>query len=261
VMGEQYECEEGSNLILVDIWFDSENEGESGFTIRGNGMVYDTFEYGQEFYTVGPIEADCETTYEFIVTDLEHPDCSAFFFFADPPCCEEEACAVEGVIDGAECIDDVYLIDFNLEYEGTNGVGFDVYINDFFHSFQSYENLPIVLEVNKNEFPSPFNITACENDNPDCCSTILFDLNDVSVNEILPADAVQVLLREQQLRMTTELHQPMKAHLIALDGKRLQTRTFNYNGNMDLGGYPSGMYVLFIESELGIYTEKIALIR
>ena len=261
VEGEQYECEEGSNLILVDIWFDYENEGESGFTIRGNGMVYDTFEYGQEFYTVGPIEADCETTYEFIVSDLENPDCSSFFFFADPPCCEEEACAVEGIIEGADCVDDVYIIEYNLEYEGTNEIGFDLYIWDDFFGFFTYEDLPLELEINKNIYPSPFYLTACENDNPDCCSTILFDLNEVSVSEFLPSDAIQVLLRDEQLQMNTELTGELRAHLIALDGRRLQSQFFNVSSTMNLSGYPAGMYILFVETEAGIYTEKIAFIR
>ena len=183
------------------------------------------------------------------------------FSSAEPPCCEEEACFVEGIIEDAECIDEVYIIEFDLEHEGTQGVGFDIYINNTFLSFHSYEDLPLQLEVNKNVFPSPFYITACENDNEECCSTVLFDLNDVSVTDLLPDDAIQVLLRDQQLLLETELNVPMKAHLIALDGRRLNAVAFNYNTTITLEGYPSGMYILFVESELGIYTEKIAFIR
>ncbi len=71
------ECVE-SDSFYITISFEAENTGNEGFRIVGNGQEYGQFEYGNENYQLGPMLADCETHYEFVVIDNEIDNCSNF---------------------------------------------------------------------------------------------------------------------------------------------------------------------------------------
>ena len=77
VFAEAGECD-SLGMVMVDIEFEVEDSQSSGFEISGNGMFYGSFEYGQTYYTVGPISADGETIYEFVITDNNDFSCSDF---------------------------------------------------------------------------------------------------------------------------------------------------------------------------------------
>ena len=264
VQGELYECADSSNLVLVDIWFSSENVGNQGFTIRGNGIVYDTFEYGHNFYTIGPIEADCETIYEFIISDLAHPDCSDFFFFPHPICCEEEVECSIGEIDIIEaiCTDDgFYVIELDVEYEGTQNLGFDIFIDSTFHSFHLYETLPVTIEVSKEHFNSPFTIILCENDNNGCCNSVLFEFEETDGTSQLSDNSFQINVDELSINILSEIKEDQTVSLYSIDGKKHYDRSFRSSIILSTMDLTSGLYVLFIETQEGIYTRKILILN
>ena len=89
VFAEAYQCND-ENQFLVDVGFEYQNIPGNTFSILGNGMNYGTFEYGESFYTIGPLLGDCETLYEFVIVDNTLEDCSAATWFEEPICCEEE---------------------------------------------------------------------------------------------------------------------------------------------------------------------------
>ncbi len=68
-------CEE--DLFDISINFEYENTSEN-FTVTGNGNNYGTFAYSELPITLTSLDADCETPYEFVVTDVENNDCSDF---------------------------------------------------------------------------------------------------------------------------------------------------------------------------------------
>ena len=53
VIAEAHPCDENGQF-LVDIDFQFENVGSSGFKIQGNGVHYGTFSYEEEYVTIGP---------------------------------------------------------------------------------------------------------------------------------------------------------------------------------------------------------------
>ena len=144
VYAETHECQD--SFIYVDIEFEVENPGLSGFEIRGNGVSYgDTFEYGQVFYTIGPLIADCETILEFIVIDNDNPNCSNFFGFEEAICCEEDIlCQISNIdIELGDCNEDgSYSLTVNFSYEGAENDFFDVWAGNEFIGFFNFDQLP-----------------------------------------------------------------------------------------------------------------------
>ena len=55
-----------------------QNTNDGGFIVAGNGVTYGSFGYADLPVTIGPLEGDGETDWEFIVIDLGDPTCSAF---------------------------------------------------------------------------------------------------------------------------------------------------------------------------------------
>lgn len=110
VFAEAHDCDENGNF-LVDIGFDAFDTGET-FKIRGNGHNYGTFEYGQTFYTIGPISGDEPQTLEFTITDLHRDSCVGFIILQHPGC-----------EDGGGNVDSCFITDFVVDSIFQDSIG------------------------------------------------------------------------------------------------------------------------------------------
>ena len=161
------DCENGEFYVILD--FDYNNVSDS-FRINGNGTAYGHFPYTAVPVTLGPLPAN-NTFYEFVVTDLDFPDCSNFLDVGLVSCDSNMICALyDLVVEFDECTSDsTYRITLDFEYINTGGVGFDLWANGDFFEFYPYSALPLTI----NNFPlGPGNangLTICDNDNPNCC--------------------------------------------------------------------------------------------
>ena len=169
VFAETHDCNSDEN-VLVDIEFDVTNPGNQGFEIRGNGQSYGLYDYGEPFYTVGPIAGDCDTLYEFVIIDIENESCSNFYEFSDPICCSDDCIIYNINIDSLSCnADETYNFILNFSHLNTTNQFFDVYADTTLLGFFAYDNLPVYIE---GFIPRPVDfdlIRICDNDNPDCC--------------------------------------------------------------------------------------------
>lgn len=126
VFAEAWECD-SLGYFYVDIAFQSNNTSEQ-FQIVGNGMNYGTFEYGQSYYTLGPIPPNNSTIYEFVVQDSETPNCSGYTSLM-VDCNGEEDCAIEDVwVEMSECEDGMFELYFSFSSINTSDY-FSVYGN------------------------------------------------------------------------------------------------------------------------------------
>ncbi len=142
IIAEKLACEEGK--FYVDIDFDYKNTSLSGFIIRGNGVQYGSFEYGEPYYRIGPLEGDCETLYEFVVRDKEQEGCMAITHFTEPVCCEVQ-CEMAGLSITEFCEDNV-LVAFDLNFEHTRTEGsFVLKINSQVIGTFTYASLPLKI--------------------------------------------------------------------------------------------------------------------
>jgi len=172
---EAHECDV-QGMFEVYIQFEQTNESENGFIVRGNGIIYDTFQYNDNgWYVFGPLVGDCVTDYEFIVIDLDAPDCNA----ADGIgviCCEiEEDCELSNLsFDEIGCEGTEIGFFYSFEYTGTTNDFYDLYVQDDLLGFYEFSKDAQYLTIPVNE-DGVYEITICENDNPDCCITNEFE--------------------------------------------------------------------------------------
>lgn len=179
------ECNE-DGFFPISIEFLNRNTGTAGFTIQGNGTNYGTFNYstnetadnGMYIQTVdlGFLPGDCETVWEFVVSDIEDESCNAFTVL-QPVCCPNDQCEVGALsVTGIECTS-VETIQFELDFEYQNPGNelFDLYLNDFLVGTYPLSSLPLFIGELQ-FYPNDENIlTVCINDQPDCCSSFTFE--------------------------------------------------------------------------------------
>lgn len=175
VFAEAWECD-SSGYFYVDVAFQANNTSNQ-FQIVGNGANYGTFSYGEPYYTVGPLLGDGSTEYEFVVQDVEYPNCSDWVVL-DPINCE--GCMLSNLSfqfnmnnnGNVECSEEGYqaIIDFN--HQNVSESGFDVFYNGEFHSFHSYDALPLTLDFAAEPAIAEGSnswLEICNNDDVSCC--------------------------------------------------------------------------------------------
>ncbi len=166
-----------NGIFFVDLDFDYENTSDS-FTVVGNGTDYGTFSYDDLYLTLGPLDGDGSTVYEFIVKDQDNPDCSNFAEIG-PINCNSASCGFEDFeIYNIECeVDDdgnaLYYFKLNFEPVNTDDLGFDLFIDGEFFAFYEYDDLPVWVEGVESD-DLVIEVKICDNDNPDCCSDAIF---------------------------------------------------------------------------------------
>ncbi len=128
--------------VLLD--FDYANVGDEGFRVQGNGNNYGNFEYEDLPVTIGPLEGDGETVYEFVVTDNQFEDCTNFTEI-DPVDCggNGEDCFIsELTIDDYPCEDSLYNVYLNFEYENVSD-SFKLFVDWELYGNYGYDELPL----------------------------------------------------------------------------------------------------------------------
>ncbi|MBK9734172.1 MAG: hypothetical protein IPO92_04085 [Saprospiraceae bacterium] len=142
VIAEPYECSDGKFYVAIALKY--KNTSLEGFTIRGNGQVYGSFEYGEPFYKIGPLNGDCITKYEFVVKDKELHDCAASPVFLGPICCEQHCALSELTI--VEHCENNDLVAFDINFNHTMITGsFVLRINNIYVGTYLYADLPIKI--------------------------------------------------------------------------------------------------------------------
>jgi len=114
---------------FADVYIDHSTNVGSSFVLLINQVPIDTFEYGQEFYTIGPLTGDCETGIGITVFDDFHNGCSDFYWQPGPWCCPDE-CVINDVIVNTYCVNDDIsgiIVDFN--YNGNSNEQFEIIID------------------------------------------------------------------------------------------------------------------------------------
>ncbi len=177
---EAQDCEDGQ--FFIDFEFETTAADGDMLDLFINGDLVSSFEYGETFYTAGPIEGDCSTLYEFTVVDQNDLDCSSSFEFIEPICCEMEECDISNAeIELLDCNEEEMSFILNFDNSATTNDFFDVYSRDGIYGSFMYSDLPLTI----NGFPNTGNdfefIRICDNDNPEeCCQEFEFLLEGCS---------------------------------------------------------------------------------
>ena len=136
-------CDELGYFEVV-LNFEYANVGTEGFRVQGNGNNYGNFEYESLPITIGPLEGDGVTEYEFVVIDNEFEDCTNWTAIDPVDCNTGGECAIfDLVIDDHPCDGEYFNVYLNFEYENVSNEGFTLFVNDDLYESYSYEDLPL----------------------------------------------------------------------------------------------------------------------
>lgn len=140
--------------FYVRIKFDEENTSHSGVKIRGNGVFYGQYDYGQHYYQIGPLNADCDKIYEFILFDGEDEGCRTEIVLEEPVCCNQE-CFI-GEMSVTENCDGDKLTSFivNFEHNQPPTYTFNLWANGINLGTFAYGSLPITITNFPFAFPT-----------------------------------------------------------------------------------------------------------
>ncbi len=173
--------------FLVDIEFNAENTCSDSFYVLVNGDEHCCWEYGEDYYTIGPFHTD-EGVLEITVVDLENDDCRSEVFELEAPECDNcDDCEIWDLLAEAHEPDDncEFLVDIEFKSENTCSDSFYVLVNgeeyccwaygeDFytigpFHTDEGVLEITVVDLENDDCRSEVFELEAPECDNCDDC--------------------------------------------------------------------------------------------
>jgi len=168
-------CEDGQFNARINI--STRDTSEQGYYLFANGRLFGPYSYRESELEIGPFLADGLTVYDFLVIDIESPNCFAYAevgpVSCDPPCrigdltAEFLGCNPDGSY--------TYRIDF--AYENPENEFFDLYLNDSPVNYYPLSDLPITVELFLPDTPEtpPNQLKACINDRADCCARVALE--------------------------------------------------------------------------------------
>ena len=175
------ECDE-DGFFFVDISFDAENTGTS-FNVSGNGNDYGTFTFGQVSYSIGPIYGDAQTSWEFVVSDLNDPSCFQSLSI-EPIDCLPPPCVFSNLEVMTSCnLDETVNLTIDFDAENTGSDFFELLIDGQVISLYAYADLPI--EVNYTDGNLGVEIQVIDNNDLNCSANLNLELPNCNLPECI----------------------------------------------------------------------------
>ncbi|MFT6336012.1 MAG: hypothetical protein ACJATI_002767 [Halioglobus sp.] len=255
VFAEAHECIDGQ--FLIDVVLEASGVSDS-FELIGNNQSYGFFSYGQTFYTIGPLQGDCETIYEFVIVDQEDNNCQGSYAFNEPICCQ--VCEY-GEMDIAiiDCVDDQYTITIDFEYEDSNE-SFDL---SFLGEIFTYDYTQLPLEIINLPVNTEIEITASSLSDKECTTSGVSFLE--NCYDAVTEDEINALVITQNEAFITTLNPTNKAFeiiLTSITGIVIETSVLRANSkyNFQKDALSNGLYFVSFVHEDAINTKKIVIL-
>lgn len=193
VQADVLPCNE-SGFFNVKINFEYVNTGNEGFRIQGNGADYGDFEYADLPVTIGYLEGDGETEYEFMVIDNQFEECSDWTAI-EPVDCNTNDCNIwDMVVETHPCEDGQFYVDLDFEYEQVSESGFKLFVNwDLYQSY-GYSDLPITVGPFEGDGETSYHFLVRDQMHEDCAEDLAIDPINCNEEECIIWDVVAVTL-------------------------------------------------------------------
>ena len=226
----------GTDTFYVHLNFDANGGTEAGFKVEGNGQFYGNYAYEDLPIRLVGIFSDCDQEYEFVVTDLEIPECQIFTDGIEICCSPDSLCTLSNLeISEIECNADQthYEAQLSFDHQNSTSSGFDIFIDGVF--FQFVEDQPpfaIGQIPLTDQFFQTFQV--CENDNPNCCTYINIRsprcAPECSLRDLTWEVQDSCLMQEEEFVITVQFNYDpdMVGETFTLRGNGNNYGTFNY---------------------------------
>lgn len=162
---EQTECKEDQSFC-VSLYFNYQGTSKC-FKISGNGKDYGKFNYSQLPVKICGLKGDCETEYEFNITDCEDAECS-LSAYVGIVCCEESCKLEELKLEKTECNKDgKFDVFLNFKHKATSDC-FKVYLNGSLYNTYKYNQLPVKLGSFQGDCKTAYEFTIVDCNDEKC---------------------------------------------------------------------------------------------
>ncbi|MCC6815374.1 MAG: hypothetical protein IT267_03060, partial [Saprospiraceae bacterium] len=159
---EKTKCEADKTFFAI-LNFDHKNNSDC-FIVSGNGIQYGRFLYSQLPVKIGPLKANCETEYEFVVRDCENEKCVSKGLLGKVCCEDSKLCELSNLELGrTECnAEGFFSIKLNFKYKNVSECFVVRQNNNVLGKFK-YSQLPLTLGKFKGDCTTNylFTITDC----------------------------------------------------------------------------------------------------
>lgn len=214
--------------VVID--FTPVNPAADKFKVQGNGINHGTYSYADLPITIDGLAGNCTTPYEFVVRDLEKPECSAVFNLGKI-CCKTEPCELQVFnLVQKECLEnEAYKINFDVFPPAPGSLGFDVFVNGTFHSFHKYADNPVENLVIPNHGQDQDTLVVCNNDNSLCCDTLILSNKCACFIENSRAQVVECSPNEETYYLRVNFNHGTQSDSFLIGGSAVLYGTFAYS--------------------------------
>lgn len=162
IFAEPYACD--GDQFMVDVAFNNPNGGPLGFYIFGDGMLFGPFQYGETFYTFGPLDGS-ESSHDILLLDIANPACFGTYDFNYS--CSDDCTILEVIATPTECDGEFFNVE--LDVSGNNlGETFTVVGNGNNYGVFNYNDLPITLGPFVGDAETSYEFGVIDLQNPGC---------------------------------------------------------------------------------------------
>jgi len=174
---EVTDCENGQFFVKLKV--DSDDGGEAGFTVRGNGQEYGTFSYDEEYIELGPFDSDVNFEYEFEARDVENPDCVKAVGLDDDDidCDDDDDCHIRNLrVEAGDCRPNGnFPVKIDFEVENAESRFFSIYYRGEWLGSRPIAALPVTIPNFMGSNGSTEEIKVCISGDDGCCATATFE--------------------------------------------------------------------------------------
>jgi hypothetical protein len=162
------ECDNDEFFVKIDFEF-SQGVSDS-FNLLGNGQGYGRFAYSDLPVTLGPLNADGTTFYEYVAIDSENPDCKNFVELGTVEC-NNGTCEMGAMkLDVVECLDSVFYVRIDFEVANTTSDFFNLSGNGRDYGLFSYADLPLTFGPLTANDQTVYEFLASDKNDPNCAT-------------------------------------------------------------------------------------------
>jgi len=167
-------CDSNGYFDLI-INFEHANVGSQGFQVEGMGGLWGTFEYVDLPIILYDLEGDGTTFYEFVIRDVEFPDChnSVEVGVID---CDGGPCLIWNVdIFPQDCEGGFFYVHLAFWHENTGTEGFRVQGNGNNYGNFEYDDLPIIIGPLEGDGVTEYEFVVIDNEFENCSDWAAID--------------------------------------------------------------------------------------
>lgn len=197
------------------------------FQVTGNGRNYGYFDYSSLPLTIGPLKADCITSYEFAIRDSASTTCFLYKNIGKNCCTDFCKVRILNPVVGT-CTGFDYNLKFNLQSFASSG-WYDFYYDGKKTTSLSKSEIPVVVPHLMSSPVSTFHsVSVCTSNDKVCCDTLVYSNPCVCNINHLKADVTDCDMGKKLFNVMINFDHTATSDSFKVGGNSMNYGTFAY---------------------------------